>query len=164
MKKINKAIAIAGAIALLLSSGNSPAKPSAQKASIVSNQKINYSKMKKEKRAEIRITDYLSAIEKENYKAAYEMLSSDSKKMHSYSEFVAENKKGRTIYDLKTLTITKSEKGLAGVLYLYEDPACTSIHLKEESNSYRIIWHKGIPTFPYTNDQINQFEKAKNEK
>ncbi|MBI5148672.1 hypothetical protein HZA33_03255 [Candidatus Pacearchaeota archaeon] len=110
------------------------------------------------KHAAITVKGYLSAIYRDDYKTAYEMLSSESRKQHSYDDFVNANKKGITDYDIKSRKVKKARNEWNVSLNLAEDPASWSFSVKEEKakdkkgnniKEMKIIWHSGLPTFPY---------------
>ncbi len=96
------------------------------------------------------VTDYVGALRKKDYRAAYDELSHASRQAHPYEDFVKLNAKGMTEYDLAS---AKQEPGQGQVavvdVQLREDVSEASFTLIQEGGQWKVVFIKGIPSFPY---------------
>ncbi len=94
---------------------------------------------------------YLKALEKQDYRAAYDLLSAESRKQRSYDEFAALcQKAGRPSLDAAAAVEQPGRAGLVVVLVpMVEDPAAASFNLTREEGEWRIVFTTGSPWFPY---------------
>ena len=96
------------------------------------------------------VVSYLGALYREDYETAYRQLSADSKKKHSFQEFVSQAKKGSTQFALKTAKIVDTQPNQIKItLKMYEDPASCTFVLVREEKAWKIRYSQGLPSFPY---------------
>jgi hypothetical protein len=99
------------------------------------------------------VTNYLTALEARDCRSAYELLSRESKAAHPYDEFVKLNEKGVTAFDLATAKQEPKGKDMMVVVNLREDPSDHGFHLVQEGGEWRVVFIKGVPSFPYAAEQ-----------
>jgi len=94
---------------------------------------------------------YLTALEREDYRAAYELLSAEYRKLHAADEFAALCKdSGAPSLDISAAVEQAGEGGRMVVLVpMVEDPAAASFTLVQEDGQWRIVFRTGSPWFPY---------------
>ncbi len=99
------------------------------------------------------VQDYLSALERKDYDAAYGLLSKESQKVHSRDEFAAlAEKYAAPSLDAAAAVEQSAEPGRAVVMVpMVEDPATSSFTLVKEEGEWRILFRNqgGSPWFPY---------------
>jgi len=96
------------------------------------------------------VVDYLSALQAGDYRAAYALLSAESRKLHPTAQFERQARQGVTTYDLSSAQARLTGAGRAEVLlHLENDPASTAIIALRESGKWRIVYLRGRPGFPY---------------
>jgi len=97
------------------------------------------------------VQGYLRALEKQDYRAAYELLSAGSRQQRSYDEFAALcQKAGGPSLDAAAAVEQPGKAGRMVVLVpMVEDPAAASFNLTREEGEWRIVFTTGSPWFPY---------------
>jgi hypothetical protein len=97
------------------------------------------------------VTAYLQALQDKDYRKAYDYLSSDSKQVHSFEQFTSlVEKNGVTEFDLSSAKEESDSSRQTNVtLQLKEDPASHSVRLVLEEGDWKVVFIKGIPSFPY---------------
>ena len=97
------------------------------------------------------VQGYLSALEREDYPAAYELLSSEYRRLHAVDQFAALCKQsGAPSLDVSAAVEQPGESGRMVVLVpMVEDPAAASFALVREDGQWRIVFRTGSPWFPY---------------
>lgn len=97
------------------------------------------------------VTSYLEALDRKDFRAAYGLLSADSRGAHSYDEFAAlAEKSGVPSYDLSAAQEKPGEQGRVTVTVpLAEDPAAAGFTTVSEGGAWRIVFIGGVPAFPY---------------
>ena len=97
------------------------------------------------------VTAYLQALQDKDYRKAYDYLSTDSRRVHPYEQFTSlVEKNGVTEFDLSSAKEeSDSSKQTNVTLQLKEDPATHSVRLVLEEGDWKVVFIKGIPSFPY---------------
>lgn len=97
------------------------------------------------------VQSYLTAMEREDYRAAYELLSGEYRKAHAADEFAALCKEsGAPALDTAAAVEQPAEAGRVVVMVpMVEDPAAASFTLVQEDGRWRILFRTGSPWFPY---------------
>lgn len=97
------------------------------------------------------VQSYLKALEKQDYRAAYGLLSAESRTQRSYDEFAALcQKAGAPSLDAAAGVEQPGKAGRMVVLVpMVEDPAAASFNLTREEGEWRIVFTTGSPWFPY---------------
>ncbi len=96
------------------------------------------------------VTSYLGALQKKDYRGAYEQLSKASQQAHAFDEFVKLNEKGMTVYDLASAKQEPDDKGFSVVsVNLQEDVSGNGFHLTREGGRWKVVFLQGTPSYPY---------------
>lgn len=94
---------------------------------------------------------YLEALHKEDFRAAYEYLSADSREAHPYDEFAQLCGKSRgPTYDLASAQEHPAEDDRVTVTVpLAEDPARAGFTTVREDDGWKVVFIGGAPWQPY---------------
>jgi hypothetical protein len=96
------------------------------------------------------VVAYLQHLQNDEFEAAYELLSADSRKRHSLEEFRRLAKQGIPFYDLSSAAAAPSGPDRAEVtLHQMEDPASITITAVKEGGLWRVVYLRGRPGSPY---------------
>jgi hypothetical protein len=97
------------------------------------------------------VVAYVEALNRKDYRAAWEDLSQKSKETHPYDEFVDRAETGQsTDLDLAAATEGKEHNGQVIVTVpMVEDPAEAAFTTVEEPSGWKVIYIGGEPWFPY---------------
>jgi len=96
------------------------------------------------------VVAYLQHLQNDEYQAAYELLTADSRKRHSLEEFQRLAKQGIPFYDRSSATVSLTGADRAEVtLHQTEDPASITITAAKENGLWRIVYLRGRPGSPY---------------
>ncbi|MHB9134529.1 MAG: nuclear transport factor 2 family protein [Armatimonadota bacterium] len=95
------------------------------------------------------VTDYVKALEANNYAAAYDLLSRDSQSRHSRADFEQKGKQGMPQYDFKTAKATVTGNTAKVEVTQLEEPASHGFHLVREGKTWKIVYRGGSPGSPY---------------
>ena len=98
------------------------------------------------------VTDYVTALNGHDYTAAYDLLSQDSKKLHSATSFARQGKQGMPQYDLHSCQATIDGDTAAVVVQELEDPSLHTFHLLREGQAWKIVYRGGRPGVPDAGD------------
>ncbi len=106
-----------------------------------------------QKRQAVRtVTDYVTALNGHDYTAAYDLLSQDSKKLHTATSFARQGKQGMPQYDLHSCQATLDGDAAAVVVQELEDPSLHTFHLLREGQAWKIVYRGGRPGVPDAGD------------
>lgn len=95
---------------------------------------------------------YLQALDRKDYRAAYQHLSRRSQQAHPYAEFEdACERAGLPSYDLGAVREKPGERGdqVTVVVPLSEDVAEASFVTAREEGGWKVVFIGGAPGFPY---------------
>jgi hypothetical protein len=96
------------------------------------------------------VVTYLEHLQNDEYQAAYELLTADSRNRHPLDEFQRQAKQGIPFYDMSSATVSLTAPGRAEVtLRQVEDPASITITAARENGAWRIVYLRGRPGSPY---------------
>jgi hypothetical protein len=97
------------------------------------------------------VTAYLQALERRDYRKAFDLLSADSRQLHPYDDFVARAEKGGTTdYDVAKAAEEPGEgNSIVVAVPMVEDPAKAGFPLVKEEGVWKVVFIGGSPTFPY---------------
>jgi hypothetical protein len=96
------------------------------------------------------VVAYLNHLEKDEYKAAYALLTAKSQAEHPYAEFAEQAKKGGPLYDTDGATARAQGKDRVTVsVPMSEDPARVAFAVAKEGSEWRVVYHTGRPWTPY---------------
>lgn len=94
------------------------------------------------------VKDYINHLDAGDYRAAYNMLSAESKKKHGFDEF-QKDCWYKNDWDLSTAKAEEREDGLAVIVSLSQDIAEHDFTVKKEGSQPKIIYKIGSPYWPY---------------
>lgn len=95
------------------------------------------------------VTDYLEALQKHDYAAAYSLLSPDAQSKHTRARFEQQGQQGMPSYDLSTARATiKGDTALVAVQQL-EDPATHGFTLIRLDGAWKVVYQGGTPGAPW---------------
>jgi hypothetical protein len=98
------------------------------------------------------VLDYLRAIYAEDYKTAYDLLSTESRRRHSQEVFAKAAKEAWVLYDLEEAQVESRGENAAEVvvsLQQEEEPGTKAFSVVREKQQWRIVYYEGKPLFPY---------------
>jgi len=94
------------------------------------------------------VTSYVTALDNHDYRAAYNLLSHDSKKLHTATGFAQQGKQGMPQYDLHSCVATLDGDAAVVELQEMEDPSLHTFHLLREGQDWKIVYRGGRPSVP----------------
>jgi hypothetical protein len=97
------------------------------------------------------VTAYVQALDRKDYRKAYDLLSADSRQLHPYDDFVARAEKGgSTDYELAKAAEEPGEgSSVVVAVPMTEDVSGAGFHLVREDGAWKVIFIGGTPGFPY---------------
>lgn len=96
------------------------------------------------------VLQYLDALGRKDYQAAYEMLSNASRQAHSLAAFSRQVARGHASLDTAKAREGPEQEGRVVVtLPLLEDVAEAGFTTVREDNTWRVVYLNGAPWFPY---------------
>ncbi len=96
------------------------------------------------------VSAYVTALEKHDFAAAYELLSTDSQSKHSRASFEKQANRGEMpSYDLTTARILSLSGDDALVeVHLADDPATHGFTMHRERGAWKVVYWGGTPDWP----------------
>ena len=97
------------------------------------------------------VVAYLKALGDGRYRAAYKLLSEESRAAHSYEQFATQARRVHISYDLAAIThLRRRDAGHVTITVPQaEDPAPGAFETVWEDGQWRVIFLGGNPWFPY---------------
>ena len=96
------------------------------------------------------VVSYLQHLQSDEYQAAYELLTADSRTRHPLDEFQRQAKQGMPFYDMSSAAVSLTAPDRAEVtLRQVEDPASITVTAAKEHGAWRIVYLRGRPGSPY---------------
>lgn len=97
------------------------------------------------------VTSYLQALDRKDYRKAYDFLSADSRQLHPYDDFAARAEEaGSTDYDVaKAAEEPGAGNSVVVAVPMLEDPAKAGFNLVKEDGAWKVVFISGTPAFPY---------------
>ena len=102
------------------------------------------------------VARYVGALYKKDFRAAYELLSVESRQVHPYDEFaqLAESG-GATSLDLAGAREgTETDGRVVVTVPVEEDPAEAGFATVKQEGGWRIVYIGGAPWFPYPEQEV----------
>jgi hypothetical protein len=96
------------------------------------------------------VKQYILALKKKDYRAAYSYLTPDTQKILSFEDFSSKNEKMMTLMNERKTWI--SWQGVIVGIQIYDDPGTWGYLLVKSKGKWRIVIRKGSPSFPYVKD------------
>jgi hypothetical protein len=99
--------------------------------------------------AQTTVTDYLQALQAQDFEAAYGLLAKRSQSFHTRADFTQQGKQGMPLYDLRTALVTVRGTHAQVTLSFQEEPGSHAFHLTREGTRWRVVYRGGAPGMPY---------------
>lgn len=96
------------------------------------------------------VRQYILALKKKDYKAAYSYLTPDTQEILSFEDFSSKNEKMMTGMNERKTWI--SWQGVMVGTQIYQDPGSWGYLLVKSNGKWKIVLRKGSPSFPYVKD------------
>lgn len=96
------------------------------------------------------VRQYILALKKKDYRAAFSYLTPDTQKILSFEDFSSKNEKMMTRMNERKTWI--SWQGVMVGTQIYEDPGTWGFLLVKSNGKWKIVLRKGSPSFPYVKD------------
>jgi len=96
------------------------------------------------------VRQYILALKKKDYKAAYSYLTPDTQKILSFEDFSSKNEKMMTGMNERKTWI--SWQGVMVGTQIYQDPGSWGYLLVKSNGKWKIVLRKGSPSFPFVKD------------
>jgi len=98
------------------------------------------------------VVRYLGALYEQDYQAAHDLLSAESRRRHTLEEFAREARSAQVLYDLAGARAERIGEKTAEVvvpLQREEEPGAKAFAVINEGGQWRIVYYTGKPFFPY---------------
>ena len=96
------------------------------------------------------VRQYILALKKKDYKAAYSYLTPDTKERLSFEDFSSKNEKMMTLMNERKTWI--SWQGVMVGTQIYQDPGSWGYLLVKSNGKWKIVLRKGSPSFPFVKE------------
>ena len=96
------------------------------------------------------VRQYILALKKKDYRAAYSYLTPDTKERLSFKAFSSLNEKMMTLMNERKTWI--SWQGVMVGTQIYDDPGTWGYLLVKSKGKWKIVIRKGSPSFPYVKE------------
>jgi hypothetical protein len=106
---------------------------------------------------------YIDALYRKDFEEAYEHLSSESRRAHSYEEFLERAETGEaTNYDLEAAQAGEQvDERVIVTVPLVEDPASGGFTTIKEDGEWKVVFIGGEPWFPYPGEDTSESGEGK---